>query len=387
MKKYIGNPFFLYSVSWVIVLFLYQFKWTSLYPDLDSSLIGFLIVSSLVSLLFAVIYSKKCQFVKLKNPNIFYYRIIKLVRITYLLLFCDCLFSGTFPFIDYLRGADMGLYKEVGIPFLHVIVINMDALLFYLSAYCYFSIRTRKNKFIIPMLLTLLCPLVYMNRGETMFLLFGFFMMYLMQSKQIAKKILTVIPVALFVVYLFGMLGNIRSNDATGNFILNLGGASDEFVNSGVPHEFFWGYLYTVTPLGNLQNAINNKKHFQSKGSGPDIVFVHEILPKFISKRLNVPVPNSENYRVVYSLNVGTTYFDSYIIYGWLGMWMVYSAIMAYCVFMLKTIPFNSIFRIPLLCLLSTITFFSLFSNMITFMAFFPQLVFIFLYRKKCLAN
>lgn len=277
----------------------------------------------------------------------------------------------------------MGTYKEVGVPFLHVVVINFIAFLFYFSSYCFFSAGNNRYKFLKPMLFSILMPIIYMNRGEVMFLLFGFFLIYLMQAKKIGNKILLLVPVILLILYVFGMAGNFRSNDPSGEYILKIGGASDGFVNSVIPHEFFWGYVYIASPLGTLQNAMNLKKDNSDRVSNGDMVLVHEIMPKFLSKRLDYPKVDSDPYKVVNELTVGTTFFDCYVTWGKRGMWMVFIAMMLYCVIMLSIVPYKSIVRIPLLCTLSTMTFFSLFSNMITYMAIFPQIVIVFLLRNK----
>lgn len=364
-------------------MFTYQLGWATLFPDLDDDLVLFLISTSAISLALSFLYRKKCVWKRIKNNNDNYRKVIKLVKITYILFICDCVFSGSFPLLAYVRGGDMGAYKEVGVPFLHVFVINIIAFLFYFSSYCYLSAKSIKNKFWKPMALTLLLPILYFNRGEVLFLLFGLFLIYLLKSSNLTRKILYLIPLILFILYSFGVAGNFRSNDPSGEYILKLAGASDDFIDSAVPNEFFWGYVYIATPLGTLQNAINLKKDKDNSMHNGDKVIIHEVLPKFISKRLNYPKIDSEPYKVVNELTVGTTYFDSYVTYGWRGMWIVFVAMMIYCAFMLAVVPHNSIVRIPLLCVLSTMTFFSLFSNMITYMAIFPQLVIAYTLRNR----
>lgn len=386
VKEFVGNPFFLYSLSWLIVLTIYQFRWTIRFPDLDDSLVWFLVITSTISIFLAFVYRRRCTYKPIENLDKNYRKVMLYTRITIILFCCDCVFSGGFPFFSYLRGGEMGLYKEAGVPFLHVVVINFIAFLFYFSSYCFFSETSKSKKryrFLKPMLLTILMPVIYINRGEAMFLLFGFFLIYLMQAQKIGMKILLTIPVILAILYAFGVAGNFRSNDPSGEYILKIGGASDDFINSVVPNEFFWGYVYIATPLGTLQNAMNLKKDNSGIVSNGDKVIVHEIMPKFLSKRLDYPKVDSDPYKVVNELTVGTTYFDSYVTWGIKGMWMVFIAMMLYCAVMLSVVPYKSIVRIPLLCTLATMTFFSLFSNMITYMAIFPQLAIIFFLRNK----
>lgn len=49
---------------------------------------------------------------------------------------------------------------------------------------------------------------------------------------------------------------------------------------------------------------------------------------------------------------------------------------------MIRIIPKDSVVRVPMYIVLTILTFFSLFDNMLVYMGLFPQLVFIYLLRK-----
>lgn len=386
--EYCGNPFFLYSISWILVLGLYQLHWTDLYPMLSLDTVSFLLVTSFISLVLAIKYNKRCIYKRIENPDRYYRQIKKFTKIAFSLLVMECLYCRTIPFLSYILGrSDFGLYKEFGIPFIHVLVVNITTLLFYLSSYIYLFSNRKGNRYKKLMILLLLSPLIYMNRATFFYMLFGLGLMFLQRSKHRVKNFFIIILTSIGFLYLFGLTGNIRNGDSTNDYIMTIGGATEEFRESIVPKEFFWSYVYLVTPIGNLQNAINKKKKFSEDTSGADVVFIHQIIPQFISKRLGVKKENFENYLVVPHLTVGTTYYGAYIIWGWGGMWMVYFAMMLYTVFMLAFVPCNSLVHVPLLCLLSTMLFFSLFDNMIIFMGLFPQLVLIFIMRNIRINN
>ena len=82
---------------------------------------------------------------------------------------------------------------------------------------------------------------------------------------------------------------------------------------------------------------------------------------------------------------VGSTYFDSYLIWKWYGMIIVFGFILFYVFAMQKVVPKNSAFRVPMYVVLTILTFFSLFDNMLVYMGLVPQLMFIYLLRKKCI--
>lgn len=256
-------------------------------------------------------------------------------------------------------------------------------LTFYFSIHCYISLGTIVNKFLYPIGLSLAGPLLCMNRGLIMIMLFAASFMFLLRYRIKVKFIITAIIFLLLTLYLFGVSGNFRINDSSGESFLHTGGATDEFRNSIIPKEYFWSYIYMVTPIGNLQNAININKTLKEDENGYESLIAHEILPSFIGKRLNVKSRNGRDYLVVPALNVGTMYFGACISKGIEGMAIVFLVMIFYCIFMLKTVSNKCIFYIPMLCILSSMIFFSIFSNMVVFMGLLPQLAIIFFLRHK----
>lgn len=384
-KSVIANPFVWYSLTWIFVLSVCELGWSDLYPKIESNLELFLIVTSLISLLLAFILKKKCVYIPLDNPEKYYKKIIKWTKILYILIIVECLYEGMVPLLSYIGGnADMGLYGDFNMPIVHVVVVNLSILLFYFSAYCHFSSNKSFTIFCKPLVCLFFSPLVYMNRSAMIYMLFGATLVYMMSAKQKLNKLLLLIPIAITIVYFFGVIGNMRVNDPSGTYIREVGGATDSFNESGIPHEFFWGYLYAATPVGNLQNAINKRNNIENaKGIGLYPLIVNQVIPKFIGKRLGEDEFDYSKFLVVDALNVGTTYFAPYITWGYGGMVIVYVFIMLYCIFMLITTPVNSILHVPLICVLCNMVFFSLFDNMIVYMGLFPQLMIIFLLRKR----
>ena len=382
-KGYLGSPFIWYSFSWVIVIGLYELEWTDLYPSLSSELLIFLSFTTLISMILGYLYRERSIFIPLESPLNYFGVVMKTTTILYLSIVIECIYSRSFPIRDYIAGtADEQSYQDFGVPFFHVIVVNSLLLLFFFSSYCYLSIDTLKNRFITPVILSLIAPLLFMSRGTMLFMIFGFFLVFLLSRKRIGKMMLLKLSAAfLLILYLFGLTGNLRLNDPDGEYIMEIGGATDSFKDSKIPTEFFWSFLYIATPIGNLQNTIDSKVIYDPDETGPTALLANAILPKFIGKRLEVKMDDEEKYRVVNALIVGTTYFEPYIIWGWWGMIVVFIVMMLYCIIMLRLIPVDSIFNVPLLCVLSTMTFFSLFDNMIVFMAIFPQLVLIYLFK------
>lgn len=386
-NRIICNPLFLYAVSWFIVVCLYLLNWSDKYPAISFNLFTFLLLTSLLSLILAIKThkNKDFEYKALVNPLNYYKWVMKQTRRVYFLLCIEFIYFQTIPLISYLRGnADSSLYMDFAMPIVHIFVLNGLLLLFYFSSYCYFSQGGGKNCFIKPMLMNLLGPLLFMSRGSVLYMIFGLFLLYLMSGRNAIKVLIRLIPSSLIVLYLFGLMGNLRMNDPEGHLILRWGGASQKFEESLVPKEFFWSYVYITSPLGNLQNAVNQKKNYGDESLGFIPLIINEVCPMFISKRINIVEPkDSSIYYVDPTMVVGSTFFNPYLTWGWGGMAIVFLFILIYVFVMLKIIPKDSAFRIPMYIVLTILTFFSLFDNMLVYMGLFPQLVFIYLLRKR----
>lgn len=386
-NRLVCNPLFLYAVSWSIVISLYLLEWSYKYPPLSLELFLFLFSTCVISFVLAIVThkNKRFEYKAIINPDRYYKWIIKQTKRVYFLLIIEFIYFKTIPFLSYLSGnAETSLYQEFAMPFVHVIVVNGLLLLFYFSSYCFFSSGENRYHFLKPMFVNLIGPLLFMSRGSLLHMIFGLFLLYLMSGRKALKILALIIPLSFVVLFLFGVAGNLRINNPEGKLILQWGGASEKFEESFVPKEYFWSYLYITSPLGNLQNAVKKKKKFNSDYNGPIPLVVNEICPMFISKRIGMPEPtNRDIYFVDPTLVVGSTFFDPYLILGWSGMTLIFCTILFYVLVMSQIIPKDCAFRVPMYVILTILTFFSLFDNMLVYMGLFPQLVFIYLLRNK----
>ena len=99
-NRIVCNPFFLYSVSWFIVVFLYLLNWSDKYPLISSNLLFFLLATSLLSLIFSVKTHKNRDFEykALVNPLNYYKWVMKQTRRVKTILPSISLFSVTLTF-------------------------------------------------------------------------------------------------------------------------------------------------------------------------------------------------------------------------------------------------------------------------------------------------
>ena len=163
----------------------------------------------------------------------------------------------------------------------------------------------------------------------------------------------------------FGILGDLRSHGASGeSIILNLGGASDHFLNSNIPGELFWPYIYISSPLANLQLNVTGRVATDV----PALYFALEFLPDFVSKRIvsEEAVSSISLILITPQLTVTTMYGLAFVLMGWLGMLLSFAyfiVISLSCLTILK----GSRYLISTSSILSSLAFLGIFDNMYLF--------------------
>lgn len=107
------------------------------------------------------------------------------------------------------------------------------------------------------------------------------------------------------------------------------------------------------------------------------------MLPVTISKRIGLRMTDRGKYLISDALTVGSTYMGPYTIWGWSGMILVFGAVMSVIAIFSLLVSRKSVLFVPLVVILSILSFFSLFDNMLIFVGLYPQLLLIFLMRNK----
>ena len=365
--RWFTNPIWVYSWIWIFVMLVYNLRWSNYYNNLSVKLISFFCITFFLSFIGGYILeiTKKNKF---KEIPVSYYNLTMLLFlwVGYILEF---LYSGGVPLLLVLKGS-FGNYKDfTGIPTFHVILASYTIFLGVYFFHQFVSIKTNK-KLLMFLILAVFPNLLVLNRGAIMITLIACLIIYLMKQNivKITKMIKIVLGV-LVVLFLFGQLGNVRNELSADNkeYILSLGGATDEFISGNVPFEYYWGYLYIASPLGNLDNLVNNYDPKFDIHNVPNLMF--EFTPDFISNRLRLIFNDGEiedisNYLVVESLNAPTVYFRSYFLLGWIGMWSMYFFSMFSVICYLFILPTSGKYYLTGLGILSSIIILNTFGNM-----------------------
>lgn len=381
------NPYFLYVLSFIAVLAVYLFGWSSLFPPLGISLLLFLVCSILIALLMGRAFMKRkiITFNHLEYKN-------SLNWITYAIIagyVIEFIYFGNFPLLAVLTKSSLS-YTEFGIPTFHVFLVTFNS---FFSIYLFqliLSETQKRLKLLILFLLTLVPSLLILNRGMLIIILMSCVFVYLIkyQSKITIKKIAGLTILMVIALYLFGVVGNIRVNNTyhtqtsllDNSMFLQIGGATKEFKASPIPKEFFWSYIYAASPLANLQETINKYEQTKDISMSDSFVFTTtQIIPDFISKRIaksyEIVIPKA--VQVAPELNVSTAFAQPYLILGWVGISLFTLFIFIFAFFYILVLKrMRSEYFVVGVAILNSVFVFNTFSNMFAFTGLSFQLVY-----------
>ncbi|RVU00930.1 oligosaccharide repeat unit polymerase [Mucilaginibacter limnophilus] len=378
-RKFV-NPHSIFALSWALCLLLYSLRWALILPDLEDSLIILMISFILVFGLTGFIMGKVKFTPKIIKPEDS--SINLLLIINSLLWLINFGYSGL-PFIKGVRDDDFG------VPFVIVLATAFNS---FLSVYCmYLYLVSNKKKYLLYIVYCLAIFLLEYSRGYVVMSVTSMFFLWinLKNPRFNFRVIALVLSGALLIAYLFGVIGNLRIDagiaeyDTTGTFdnsyssksIMVLGEASDDFQSNNIPGEFFWGYLYMTSPIGNLQHNLFSEPPGFLENIGP--MLIHEVLFDSFSKRVDALMGT---YRkapelIVAALTVCTALAGPYIYAGWGGM-IVYLIIIWLFAIIYTFVMSKQPLGVIGVSILSTIFFFLIFDNMFTITALGLQLFF-----------
>ena len=176
----------------------------------------------------------------------------------------------------------------------------------------------------------------------------------------------------LFVLFMFGIFGDIRSNSEDSTYIARASGATDKFLESSVPKQFYWSYLYIASPVANLQNNINYT--IIPGGNYKDLV-LNEFLPTFLTKFI-MPPQEKFFYQINPFLNVGTIYVYSFSYLKWKGLFLMFFYFIILINVYYYIIVKSDTYKVTGLAVLLNIIVFANFHNTIAYSVISLQLIY-----------
>jgi hypothetical protein len=357
LTRSLTNPFAAYAAGFLVAVSVYSLGYSDLYPALQPSLVWFLLSTSLVCVYLAsvagTIINAPPQAQARFGPHLVMFALI------FVAFSAEVVASGGIPLLLLSPDSDLS-YREFGIPTLHVAFVGFC----YFFAVYWFDlyISGQGRKYLALCIPAFGTSLLIVNRGAFITMLIAMTVVYVRRRGFNRRLLLTFSAATALVLWGFGFLGELRSNSVSGeSVILAFGKPSDKFLNSGVSTELFWTYLYTSSPLANLQLNITDR----TVSDSPVLYFILEFLPDFVSKRFvsdgdiaaSTPLLNADQ------LNVSTMYGRAFRLMGWQGALLTFSYFVTVSVICLRVLR-RSKYYVAAVGILTAIAFLNIFDNM-----------------------
>ena len=382
MFRLLKNPLYIYLAGFTLSFLVYMLKWSSLYPKISKSMVIFFTVTFVFFGIsgWVVRYMHRIKRTSSEtNPRLIIFCAYALVSL-YLL---EVLIEGDVPLFAKLAGRSGVGYMEFGVPLLHGILISFNS---FLIPHTFATYMSTKNRSLFRVYLLLYLPaLLFLSRSILMLGLLTSIFIYIHYSEELLiKNQIKLALLAIVSLYLFGVLGNLRSG---GDYIYEQSQATEEFMESSMPKEFYWTYLYAASPLANFQNTVD-RKEVEEKDFGGFIFY--ENLPQIISKNFGglLSIYKRDLVRITPWLTVGTTYAKSYSYLQWWGPYLLFLfnlCIYLFIIFFL--VPTRSSYHVTTISVLSVIILLNIFTNMLIVTGISFQIIYCILFsffeRKK----
>ncbi|WP_139685738.1 O-antigen polymerase [Vibrio tasmaniensis] len=356
MKYFIFNPFFILGSVLLFSISTTYLGWSELFEVVSDETLYIYIYSSVAMIVLGVFFQSKISNTLKNNHRTFFFSFLYsrndkyLILAIYLFFFIEVVFSGYVPIL-YYNYEDI-LELDFGVPLLHglyVSFVSYISLVFYQKRLSC-KLKGIDNSYFLYVIMLNLIFVMMGRRGIIVFNVLAYLFMYLYYYVSFRRNILPLfvkllVFVSLFL-YLFNLMGNVRLGKDSNEYILTVGKASQEFRDSYVPKEFFYGYLYISSPV-----SIFDVNRNISETSIYDFL-LDNIVPDFIARRVN-------NFKGVEAVDVnGFTVGGLYLKpYNHLGVLGVYGILLFF--FMLSLIVLYNVIHIRKRALVSLMFFLS----------------------------
>ncbi|MCL3027870.1 oligosaccharide repeat unit polymerase, partial [Klebsiella pneumoniae] len=234
-----------------------------------------------------------------------------LTFIFFALVLVEIAIAGYIPLISMATGRTVSQFA-FGIPSLHGFVLAFGCLLVASNYYDYICFKNKKSLWFTFFIISIFVLLVTRKMIMVSFIQLG--MIHLITTKIRPKTIFLVVLSVLLVFLLFGYIGDIRTGR---QLFIQLAHPSFEYPD-WMPSGFMWAYIYIVTPIVNLTNAIHMGQ------TDTNLNFLCSLLPKVARGALECVVTDEDafarSYQISGAFNVGSGYIEIFLSQGILGM-------------------------------------------------------------------
>ncbi|MEN0617390.1 O-antigen polymerase [Klebsiella indica] len=323
-KGKLTSPLFTFCFIWLGVFFLYSMKLSELliFPisEIGSTVIIIIVPFLLGYFVFSLI-NRLAPKKKLNEQSYeidFYFGAKKTLKKTrnltfifFTLVIIEIAIAGYIPLISMAMGHTVSQFT-FGIPSLHGFVLAFGCLLAASNYYDYICFKNKRSLWLALLIIFIFVLLVTRKMIMVSFIQLG--MIYLITTKVRIKTIFLVIFSVLLIFILFGYIGDIRTGR---QLFIQLAHPSFEYPE-WLPSGFMWAYIYIVTPIINLTNAIHMGQ------TDTNLNFLCSLLPKVARGALECAVTDEDafgrSYQISGAFNVGSGYIEIFLSQGLVGM-------------------------------------------------------------------
>lgn len=331
---FLTNPFFYFAGIWSLALILYSFNWSHLCKPISFELGIFCFTIIALSLLLGFVLLRLRSGINQKSCENDYERTIGVTVALFLVSTIGMLYQRSIPLLNIYDGRAYNDI-ELGIPLIGAMATSYALFHGYRLNYLYF--KTRRISYLVEYASILLVFILLLQRQNIVFSFAGLFIAWmsfrLKRRRSFWTKIIIVLSAGIlvaFALFVFGAIGNVRYGiwDWNDSSMISAVGAMNSNYPEWLPKEYFWIYIYLVSPIVNLFNNIQYVT--------PDYSILYllaQFIPSSISSRLGF-VPNQE-FLIQPSLTVGTAFVQPYLAMGYIGMYCYFFVIMLAVFFVL----------------------------------------------------
>jgi hypothetical protein len=317
------NPYFCYCLSFFVALALYPLGWSAFYPPLGLALAIFLLITLAGHALVGVAWRRKLKF-DAGSPALSLRAAVGITLFIYVLWTADFMYEGGVPLYKILFNRPYN-YRMFGIPSVHVFTVTFAS---FFTVYLFHQyLQSGRREFIWLVVIHLAAAVLIYSRSMFVFNSIACLLVFIQFRPLSPRFVLSAAAGALALLFLFGVMGNLRVAREAGEpygagHFLDTGGATQRFRDSWVPKEYFWIFIYTTSPLANLQTNVNLAPQRPVTAENVFRLLLNELTFDSVSKRVN-QATNSERaseVKIDGPFNVSTVYSASFSYLAWAGM-------------------------------------------------------------------
>ena len=308
------NPFFVYTITWSLVIYLLNLKLTTNISRLEITGLLIIYVNIFTSIIIYFIFyflnfNSKAEKIVISDDqyNISYKFANKCFYFFLFLTVLDIIYSGGVPLLWLFTGSDKN-YVNLGIPSIRGLQYTL-----YLFTFSVFVLLLKIKKFKnskFKIIILLIMPVLMLSRSLMMYTIFQLFYLYIYDKKIKLNQFRNILSLIIVLILIFGFVGDIR-----GPYVNPFAFLINETGNNPLeklPSGFTWVYIYITANFNNILLTIGT---FEPSYSLINVFYnvVPGFLKQFFITDTSSPLITDE------SLNVASFYAGYVTSFGAIG--------------------------------------------------------------------